>query len=133
MNPIDQHMFYQVLQRVEKLLASRASKHIILPTEDGFTHIDTADVLYVETGNHVLLVHTKDETYTIRDSIKNMGNQLAGCAFFRCNNGYFITLKHVGKVASHNVIVGGQILAISRPRYKAFMEAFTKYIGGSHA
>lgn len=42
-----------------------------------------------------------------------------------------MNLRHVERVENGGAIVGGQTLTVSRPRYKAFMEALTKYLGGA--
>ena len=65
--------------------------------------------------------------------MKNIEAMLKGQPFFRCNNCYLVNLARVEKVEKNEVTVTGQALAISRPRYKEFMEALTRYIGGIKA
>ena len=65
--------------------------------------------------------------------MRNMEEMLSEFDFFRCNSCYLVNLAHVEQVENGTAIVAGQPLAISRPRYKAFMEALTRYIGGIKA
>ena len=97
------------------------------------TRIDVREISYVETNNHLSVIHTDRGDYELRESMKNIEEMLKGQPFFRCNNCYIVNLARVEKVEKSEVTVGEQVLAISRPRYKAFMEALTRYIGGVKA
>lgn len=67
----------------------------------------------------------------MRDSLKNMEAVLGQYAFFRCNNCYLVNLAYVEQVHRGEVVLAGTPLTISRPRYKPFMEALTRYMGGT--
>lgn len=131
LKPVNELMLQQLLQRVEKLLASNAQSFITLPTENSLTRIDVSQIFFVETENHSLRIHTEKGVYRLRDSMKNMEATLEPHHFFRCNSCYLVNLRHVERVENSVAkLTAGQELSISRPRYKAFMEALTRYIGG---
>ena len=133
LKPVNELMLRTLLQRVEKKLSARASSYITLPTEKGMTRIDVREISFVETNNHLSVIHTDRGDYELRESMKNIEEMLKDQPFFRCNNCYIVNLARVEKVEKSEVTVGEQALAISRPRYKAFMEALTRYIGGVKA
>lgn len=131
LKPVNELMLRQLLLRIEKLLSERTKKYIALPTEKGLTRMDAAQILFVETENHSLRIHTEKGEFRLRDSMKNMEKLLEPCHFFRCNSCYLVNLRHVESVeGSFARLTTGQALSVSRPRYKAFMEALTRYIGG---
>ena len=131
LKPINYRMLKQLLQRIDKLVSSRQQRYITLPTDLGLTRIDVNQIHYVETDKHFLLIKTDSREYRIRETMKNMENVLGKYGFFRCNNCYLVNLKQVERVDGSTAWVHGEELAISRPRYKAFMETLTKYWGGN--
>lgn len=133
LKPVNYLMLRQLLQRVERMLDSRAKKYITLPTDKGLTRLDVSRIYYVETENHAVCVVTDRGTWRLRESLRSMESVLAGYDFFRCNSCYLINLAHVEQVNGSSAWVAGHELTISRPRYKAFMSALTKYLGGIRA
>lgn len=130
LKPVNYLMLKQLLQRVERMLESRVKKYITLPTERGLTRLEVSQIYYVETENHAVCVYTERGVWKLRESMRNMENMLVKQDFYRCNNCYLVNLAHVEQVDGSTVTVAGYQLTISRPRYKAFMAALTKYIGG---
>ena len=126
-------MLKQLLQRVDKLVSSRQQRYITLPTDLGLTRIDVNQIHYVETDKHFLIIKTDPGEYRMRETMKNMEDVLGKFGFFRCNNCYLVNLKQVERVDGSTAWVHGEELAISRPRYKAFMEALARYLGGDQA
>ena len=133
LKPVNELMLRTLLQRVDKKLSARASSYVTLPTEKGMTRIDVREITYVETSNHQSVIHTDRGDFSLRESMRNIEEMLKEQPFFRCNNCYLVNLARVERIEKSEVIVGDETLAISRPRYKAFMEALTRYIGGVKA
>ena len=131
LKPINYMMLKQLLQHVDKLVSARQQRYVTLPTDLGLTRINVNHIYYVETEAHFLIIKTDQGEYRMRDTMKNMEAALEKYGFFRCNNCYMVNLKHVDRVDGSTLYVNGEKLAISRPRYKAFMETLTKYWGGN--
>lgn len=131
LKPVNARMLAQVLGQVEHLLAERQKKMITLQTQKGVIRLNVSEILYVEVANHVLSVVTTQGVISLRGTISGVENLLADYGFFRCNNCYVVNLAHVSRAEQGVAVVGGHELAVSRPRQKKFMEALTRYIGGS--
>ena len=129
LKPVNPLMIERLLDRVRKVLGHKASQFITLPTEGGFTRLDTSHIMYVESQNHTLYVHTEEKNIELRETMKNMETLLLPHGFFRCNNSFLVNLSRVTQTRQDFVIVGREELPISRPRRKAFMEALTRYLG----
>ena len=130
LKPINYLMLRTMLQRVERLIAAQEKSGVLLPTENGVMRLNAGEIIYVETDNHVSVVHTDRGVFSLRESMKNIEAMLPGSTFFRCNNCYLVNLERVEQVVKNEAIVGKEKVIVSRPRYKAFMEALTRYIGG---
>lgn len=131
LKPVNSLMLQQLLVRVERLLNQKPKRYITLPTETGLTRLDVSQITYVETDGHAVSIYTEQETYHLRQSMRGMEEMLKDYDFFRCNSCYLVNLRRVERVDNGEAVVGGVPLAISRPRHKAFMEALTKYLGGT--
>ena len=130
LKPVNYLMLSAILQRVEKLLAAKEKAFFALPTENGMIRMDVKEIYFVETQKHMSTVHTSKGNYQLRESMKNMEDMLKDYHFFRCNNCYLVNLACVEQVNRNEAMVAGETLVVSRPRYKAFMEALTQYLGG---
>ena len=130
LKPVNYMMLRQLLQRIDKLVSARQQRYVTLPTELGLTRIEVSHIYYVETEGHFLVIKTDQGEYRMRDTMKNMEAMLEKFGFFRCNNCYLVNLKHVERADGSTLYVNGEELSVSRPRYKAFMEALTRYWGG---
>lgn len=133
LKPVNVLMLRQMLGRVEKLMSGREKKYITMPTESGFTRIEVSNIQYVETLNHAICVHTDRGSFPVRKTMKSIEEELSEFSFFRCNNCYLVNLQRVERVERNEAHVSGHKLTISRPRYKAFMEALTRHIGGGRS
>lgn len=131
LKPVNYRMLEQVLTQAEHLLTERKRKFITLPTQKGMMRLNVSEIDYVEVENHVLSVITAQGTFNLRGTISSIEETLVPYGFFRCNNCYLVNLAHVSRVEPGMAVVGSHELAVSRPRQKKFMEALTRYIGGS--
>ena len=97
----------------------------------GQMRLNLADILYLESIRHTIVIHTLEGKLSINGTLKDMEAKLADHHFFRSNSCYLVNLKHVTGVADQDCIMSnGEQLRVSRPRKKAFMAALTDYMGG---
>ena len=95
--------------------------------------LDISQIYYIETEKHAVRLHHTKGSFHINDSLKSIEEKLKNAPFQRCNNCYLVNLAHVEQVDGNSAWVAGHELTIFRPRYKAFMSALTKFIGGIKA
>jgi len=130
LKPVSYTAFSEELAKAIRRLKERTRAHLTIKREDGMLRLDIAKISYIESQGHKIMIHTKDDIYNIQGTMKNMEEQLSKYNFFRCNNCYLINLRYVESVQLNVVMVAGEILQISRPRKKPFMEALTDFVGG---
>ena len=130
LKPISYFVFSQELLKALRKIRSESSHSVVLRQEDGMQVIDTRKIIYVESDNHVLTIHTDDGNFEMRGTMKEMEERLSVDSFARCNNSYLVNLKYVRRIVQNDVDVNGEMLPISRPRKKEFIEALTDYLGG---
>ena len=130
LKPISYFVFSQELLKALRKIRSESSHSVVLRQEDGMQVIDTRKIIYVESDNHVLTIHTDDGNFEMRGTMKEMEERLSVDSFARCNNSFLVNLKYVRRIVQNDVDVNGEMLPISRPRKKEFIEALTDYLGG---
>lgn len=129
LKPISYFAFSQKLVRALGRMKKRESKAIIVNMKDGAVRINLANIYYIESQGHTMILHTILGNYETAGTMKGMEEKLADLNFSRGNYGYLINLQHVDDVSDGCAVVKGERLPISRTRKKKFMEDLTKYWG----
>ncbi len=130
LKPINRISFRNTMDRVRDMVRQRAENFIVVAAGDGLMKLDISQIYYIETEKHAVRLYYTRGSFHINDTMKNLEARLGNAPFCRCNNCYLVNLAHVEQVKKDYVIVAGHELAFSRLRYKPFMDALTRYMGG---
>lgn len=132
LKPVPYFALSEELDRCIEQVRKRESRFLMLASGTERYRVNVADIVFVESIKHRLVVHTTQRDYSLVGSLTSMEEELDGANFFRSNNCYLVNLRHVmGVQQSSCVLQGGHDLQISRPRKKAFLAALSDYLGGS--
>jgi DNA-binding LytR/AlgR family response regulator len=130
LKPVSYISFARELDRCLERIKLRRGAWLALHVDTGVVRVATAEIVYLESDKHRVVVHTTTDDITVTGSLKAFATELAERGFQRCNSGYLVNLRHVlGIRANLCLVTGGKQLLISRPRRKAFMAALTDYLG----
>ncbi|MDY3918417.1 MAG: LytTR family DNA-binding domain-containing protein [Candidatus Limivivens sp.] len=129
LKPISYFAFSQRLNRAIDRMKKRESRVILVDIRGGRIRMNVANIFYIESQGHTLILHTILGNYATSGTMKKMEEKLEGMNFSRGNNGYLINLQHVEGIREGCAVVKGECLAISRARKKGFMEDLTRYWG----
>jgi len=83
-----------------------------------------SDVLYIESHNHWVYIHTVNETVKIRQTIKEIKEALGMSTFMQVHKSYIINYNHVKRVGDKEVeLYGCDVkIPVSRSYKKIFAE-----------
>lgn len=129
LKPVSYFAFSQRLNRALGRMKKRESKMIMVNIKGGTVRLNLANIYYIESQGHTLILHTILGDYETTGTMKEMEEKLEDLDFCRGNKGYLINLKHVDGIQDGCAQVNGELLVLSRARKKDFMEALTKYWG----
>lgn len=129
LKPVSYFAFSQRLNRAIERMRKRRQKLITLNIKGGAVRLDAANIYYVESYGHNLIIHTASGNYESAGTMKTIEDKLSDMSFFRGNKGYLINLAHVDRISDGCAMVKGEALPLSRSRKKDFMEALTNYWG----
>ncbi len=131
LKPVNYNAFYMKIRNAMSIIRSQKEKYLVVPTSDGVERISTADLIYAEVNGHYLYFHTTRGVFRQKGSMKEVEEKLDGMSFKRCNNCYLVNLKFVDGVRKDDLLIAGEVLKISRPRKKEFLQALAGYMGGN--
>lgn len=127
LKPINYSSLALTLQRWLKL-QNNNDNSITIKYKNSFIKLDIISILYIEVIDHKLIIHTKNEDYSLRDSLDNYIDKLKDYNFSLCNRCYLVNLKYVSKITQDNVIVGNDKLILSKKRRAEFINAINLFI-----
>lgn len=106
------------------------SPWMVIFNDGGKYRISLNTLRYVETFNRNLLFHTEEDNIVCYKKMKEMEQELKDKGFARCHTSYMVNLFYVKGVKKLEIeLVTGEIIPISQPRRKEFMERLTEYWG----
>lgn len=129
LKPVSYFALSQRLNRAIGRMRKRESKMIMVNMKGGIVRLNIANIYYIESQGHTLILHTILGDYETSGTMKEMESKLLGMNFCRGNKGYLINLQHVDGISDGCAIVKDEKLILSRARKKEFMKALTKYWG----
>ncbi|MCR5515497.1 MAG: LytTR family DNA-binding domain-containing protein [Lachnospira sp.] len=130
LKPLSANAFSLKMPKVMAIIKQQSKKTITVLSK-GEMHTFTTDELYfVEILSHRLYYHTVSGVYDSRGTISDAEEDLYPYHFRRCNNSYLVNLKFVSSIEGNDVKVGPNVLPISRPKKKIFINELTNYLGG---
>ena len=129
LKPVSYFAFSQRLNRAISRMKKREQKVITVNIKGGAVRINIANIYYIESQGHNLVLHTILGDYESAGTMKEGEEKLQDLNFCRGNKGYLINLQHVDGIQDGCAVVKGEPLLLSRSRKKEFMEALTNYWG----
>lgn len=131
LKPLSNFVFEEHFKKMLRKLPSpeEEQQYLYIKNKASTFKIAQKDIYYIESEGHQLHIHSKQETITTSNTLKNMEQLLDKKSFFRSNSGYIVNLAFVEKIEGNLAYVQGEPLQISRPRKKDFLTALTNYIG----
>lgn len=127
--PISHPAFSLAMRKAQAAAAARQARIYVIQTSDGIVRTPVSSILYVEVVRHSIYFHTLQGTYRQRGSMREVEEDLSGMHFCRCHNAYLVNLERVSSVNGNDVMVGGDVLPVSRQRKQDFLDALTVCLG----
>lgn len=123
--PISAEKLTQVLTKAaEKLSVEPPS--VVISCEGETVKLYEADILYVESFLHYIVIHTKDNEYKIKENISVFENKVSD-VFYRIHRSYLVSLKYITRISRTSVNIGNTELPLSRGKYDNINRAFIEH------
>ena len=112
LKPVSYFAFSQRLNRAISRMKKREQKVITVNIKGGAVRINIANIYYIESQGHNLVLHTILGDYESAGTMKEVEEKLQGLNFCRGNKGYLINLQHVDGIQDGCAVVKGEPLLL---------------------
>ena len=121
-------------ERLDLLVKSNESgklKRLALPTLEGFTFIEIADLIFLTAEGSYTVLHTTDaQKHVVSKSLKEYDEMLEQHGFYRIHHSHIIQLEKISKYVKGNggyvVMKDGTSLDVSSRRKDEFLRKLTE-------
>lgn len=125
--PVDERKLYPVLDKAISNLAYR-QRAVLVATGEADIKVSLADILYVESENVYVVVHTVHGDYRMRSTLAKFCGQLDE-TFFKVHRSFVVGLRYVKKITRTEIaMVNGDVVPISRGMYDEVHAALIKHL-----
>lgn len=127
LKPIDREILKKALRT--DLKRNHSPKNVVLHIGGKTVNLPVADIQYIESANHELVVHQHGKTYSFYFSLNELEKQLPAGRYARCHKSYLVNLQYVLEIERNRVtLADGEELPVGRVYYQSFQSAFIRQI-----
>jgi DNA-binding LytR/AlgR family response regulator len=111
-------LHYADFSRVMKAALEQIVPQKVAVDIGGREHLfSVREIYYFEIFGHRVRIRTVDRVYECRNSLKNIEDMLAGCAFVRPHNSYLVNIEHIVTASQTELVMkDGMKISISRKK-----------------
>lgn len=128
LKPVSYFAFTQRIERALSRMRRRKTKFLTIINKGMIKKLDISKIFYIEVQDHDLIFHTTTGEYITKGSMREIENSIDSQMFFRCNRCYLINLEYVESFQNSSVVVGNNIVQVSRARKKELLDKLNNYI-----
>ncbi|MFD2938645.1 LytR/AlgR family response regulator transcription factor [Flavobacterium notoginsengisoli] len=130
LKPISFERFYQAVSKLNSEPKIEISNQSNLPDflfvkTDGknkFQKVFLTDILYVESLQNYVCIHTSKQQIITHSSLKNVIESLPDNEFIQIHKSYVVSLKHIESTDNFSVFINGKELPIGATFKEAFFD-----------
>lgn len=133
LKPIAFERFYQAVSKLNsevktEVITNNTAEFIFIKTDgkNKFQKVILDDVLYVESLQNYVCIHTQKQQIITHSSLKNVIESLPENDFIQIHKSYVTALKHIESTDSFSVFINGKELPIGATYKDAFFEQIDK-------
>lgn len=130
LKPLAYYAFSQKIDRAIKRMAKHEEKYLSISVKGGIQKLTVSRITFVEVCDHSLFFHTLDGDFESKGSMKDVENELPEGKFFRCNKCYLVNLDYVDGVRDNDIIIGKELVQVSRSRRKELLNRLNDHMNG---
>lgn len=121
-----------ILDKVYKRKLVNAEEKFVLKTQEGIFSIQLSDIIYLETKNKAVVLHTTQRDYVTYQKIYEFEDKFGCRDFFRCHNSFLVNLEYVDSVRNMNITLiddNKTNIPVSKYRKEELLKRLAEHIG----
>lgn len=126
MKPVKKEKLFSVLDRAVRLISER-EKNVILNASGTVLKIPLDKIMYVESQQNYIVIHTEKDAYRIKRTLSSMEKELDS-GFFRTGRSYIVGLRYVAGISKTEIkLDNGTVIPLGRGLFDAANKAFIAF------
>ncbi len=113
LKPVDPGRLLRTLERLMAEPPSGPPSRLALPTADRVVLLDPEQILYVQAQGDLVRVVTREGSYEVRTTLREVAQRLPPARFLRVHRSYLVNLDHVVKL--YTFFSGTMLLRLDDP------------------
>ncbi|MFH5849680.1 LytR/AlgR family response regulator transcription factor [Clostridium perfringens] len=118
----------QVTACVGNILHKRYT-YITIKDKNNVLKIRTEDILFLETFERKVIIHTNSQDYIVKMSMNKLEKELNNKGFFRCHTSYIVNLIKIEEIKKDYLLINKFTLPVSKHRMKNLKLRLTSLLG----
>ena len=109
--------------KITKELKEDFQSELFIKTEGKLVKIKYADILYIETLDDYLVIHTNPTSkHIIHSTLSAMNEKLKGREFLKVHRSFILNLKKIDSIVDTHVMIQNKVIPVSRSHRKLLMD-----------
>ena len=130
LKPLSYLEFEKAINRVLLKMQVEKRRIFIENTDQGKVVLDLDDILFFETCERKVKIHTIEGIFSSNQRMKEYEKRLREGHFYRCHAAFIVNLSYISKIKKNLIFLrDGSVIMFSKKRKKEFMSEFAKYVG----
>lgn len=127
--PVKQELFEYEFNRALNYYLNMHSKYM-LKIRDRIVNLEIREIIYIETFERHLRLHTKKESYVYNGTLKNEHQKLSPYDFVLVHQAYLVNMAQIKTIEKNEIILkNGAAIPLSKHLRKSVLSKFNLYMG----
>lgn len=110
-----------------KVLLKRNRKINVNVISEGVQEFVLKNIVYIETGRHCILIHTKQGAKRCSNSMSEIESMLPEECFYRCHNAFIVNLDEINDFRTNMLLMSnGESVEVSKRKISDFKRIYIK-------
>ncbi|MCL2189842.1 MAG: LytTR family DNA-binding domain-containing protein [Defluviitaleaceae bacterium] len=131
--PVSENKLLEVLDKAAARFSKEAQEKpsLLLPVDGAQRRIPLADILYIESLAHYVLITTVTHVHNVKMPISKL-EALLDANFIHCHRSYIANIRHISKITKTDITFeNGKEIPLSRRLYGTVNKAFAAHVRGT--
>lgn len=125
--PVAQGDFFEAM---DAAIADATAHRLTFQIDTSLVSVHLRDIQYIEIFGHYAVVHTAEEAYRFRSTLREVMARLPRGYFASPHKSYVVNLEHVHSVTTSVITLDcGTVVPIGRKRMQEFNDALYRFLG----
>jgi DNA-binding LytR/AlgR family response regulator len=102
------------------------SDYFFIKTDSKYERVQFADILFVESLQNYVVIHTQNAKYTVYLTLKSVETYLPSTQFLKVQKSFIIALSKIDGIEGADILIGKHRIPISRQDRDSIMDVILK-------